>query len=477
MSKFNGFPRTFWIANVIELFERWAWYGMFIPLSLYLTNSTDTGALGFSQIEKGTIMGVVSAMLYLLPIITGAIADKFGYKKVLLISLMILSSGYYLLTFFTEYYSFFFAFLYLGIGAALFKPIIAATVAKTTNESNSSIGFGIFYQIVNIGAFIGPLFASELRETSWNYLFYASAIAILLNIVLTIFFYKEPERETDDLPFFKSIAKIFQNIWHVLKDFRFAIFLIIIIGFWTMYFQLFYTLPVFIEQWVDTRILYNSLNNISPSLAQIVGTEVGTVAADRIVNIDAGYIIIFQILVSTFVMKFKPINAMIAGIIVASIGLGVTFIFQNPFFLFLSILIFSLGEMASSPKITEYISKVAPNDKTALYIGTSYLPLAGGNLFAGIISGVVYSNMSDKISLLETELSSRNIVFQEISDSYTQNNFIQDSLIQLNMTEPELTSYLWNTYQPSNIWYVFTGIGLFTALALFLFNKYGIKKG
>ncbi len=140
-------------------------------LALYLTKSKDMGALGFTQAQKGNIMGIVSAILYFLPIITGSIADKFGYKKVLLISFSILSSGYFLMGWLVDYNSVFMVFLFIAIGGALFKPVISATIAKTTNAQTSSIGFGIFYMMVNIGAFIGPIFASKLRELDWIYVF------------------------------------------------------------------------------------------------------------------------------------------------------------------------------------------------------------------------------------------------------------------------------------------------------------------
>jgi len=56
---FKKYPHAFWIANTMELFERWAWYGMFMLVALYLTGSRDTGALGFTQAQKGYLMGPV----------------------------------------------------------------------------------------------------------------------------------------------------------------------------------------------------------------------------------------------------------------------------------------------------------------------------------------------------------------------------------------------------------------------------------
>lgn len=468
---FSHFPRTFWVANTMELFERWAWYGLFNVLAIYLTASRDTGALGFSQEEKGTMMGLVSALLYFLPVITGSIADKLGYKKVLLLSFGILSTGYLVMGHLTDYSLVFAAFFYIAVGGALFKPVISATIAKTTNKDNSSIGFGIFYMMVNLGAMIGPFVASKLRETSWNYVFYLSAAIIALNFVLVLFFYKEPPREKNDSKLWASIVQAIKNIFIALRDFRFFLFLLLIIGFWSMYFQLFYTLPVFIDQWIDTRNLYQWMADISPVLANIFGTPQGTVNPEMILNVDALYIVVFQVIVSSIVMRLRPINAMIVGIVIASVGIGLTFMFNNAFFLFFSILIFAFGEMASSPKITEYIGRIAPRDKVGLYMGCSFLPMSGGNFFAGLLSGPVYGSWSDKVFLLRQDMAAKGISMPEISESFTQNELFFEAARAYNMTVPELTNYLWDTYNPADIWWLFTGIGLVTAILLFAFDR------
>jgi dipeptide/tripeptide permease len=473
---FRKYPSAFWVANTMELFERWAWYGMFMVLALYLTKSTDTGALGFSQEQKGYLMGPVVAILYFMPVITGAIADRCGYKKVLILSYLILASGYFLMGIFETYFSIYIVFMYLAVGAALFKPIISATIAKTTDDETSSIGFGIFYMMVNIGAFIGPIVASKVRGFDWQYVFITSSIVILVNLIIVIFFFKEPQREKSDIPLGQSIVQIFKNIWLAVSDLKLLIFLIIIIGFWAMYNQLFYTLPVFIDQWMDTSILYDAISGFSPKLASAVGTSDGTIAPEMLTNIDAFYIIIFQILVSAFVMRFKPLNAMMSGILVNAIGLALTFSTNNPFYLFISILIFGLGEMASSPKITEYIGKIAPKEKVALYMGASFLPMAGGNFFAGILSGDVYGSMSDKITLLQRDVVSKGLDIRPISTSFSQNEYLSMAGELMGMTQRELTTYLWNTYHPGNIWMVFAGIGLGTVVLLFLYDKFILSR-
>ena len=286
MNIFKKFPKTFWVANSVELFERWAWYGLFNVLAIYLTASKSTGSLGFSQEQKGMLMGIISAMVYFLPVFTGAIADKIGYKKSLLIAFSLYFTGYLLMGNMTTYSAVFVAFGIVGLGAAMFKPIISATISKTTNKKNSSLGFGIFYMMVNLGALIGPFVASKLRENNWDYVFYSSAAAIVINVILVIFFFKEPDREKNTDKIGETFKKIIQNILAVFKDWKFLIFLLLIVGFWTMFMQLFFTLPVFIEQWINTKELYDALANISPGLASKIGTPDGTIAPEMILNID-----------------------------------------------------------------------------------------------------------------------------------------------------------------------------------------------
>ena len=169
------FPKTFWAANSLELFERWAYYGVFNLLALYLTGSADTGALGFSQVEKGLIMGIVNAILYFLPVITGSIADRYGYKNMFLASAVVMAPAYILLIAPRTFWGFLGVYFLVAVGHGMFKPVVISTVAKTTDEKTGSMGFGIFYMMVNIGGFLGPIVAGVVRGWDWKYVFWASA--------------------------------------------------------------------------------------------------------------------------------------------------------------------------------------------------------------------------------------------------------------------------------------------------------------
>jgi len=465
------FPRTFWAANSLELFERWAYYGVFNLLALYLTGSQETGALGFSQVEKGLVMGIVNAILYFLPVITGSIADRFGYKKVLIIAFIILSSGYFLMGQVSSFTGIFITFFYVAIGAALFKPIISATIARTTDESNSSVGFGLFYMIVNIGGLVGPLVASELREVSWTYVFIMSGGAILLNLIIVLIFYREPERNQETESFREGLRQAFLNIYLALKDIKFTLFLLIIISGWTVFWQFFFSLPVYIEQWIDTGVIYQGIHGFLPRFADALATSDGTILAEKLITLGALFIVFFQVILSGLVMRFKPINTMIAGFLVNSIGITLALLTRNGWFLVFSIFIFSLGEMSFSPKILEYVGRLAPRDKAALYMGTIFLPVAAGNFFAGLLSGKIYEVTADKYIMLDKEIARWGLQIPEISENFSKNDHLLAAAKGMGMNVEELTQYLWLNYNPPMFGLILMGLGVLTCVLLIVYDK------
>ena len=468
------FPRTFWIANSIELFERWAWYGFFMLFANYLTGSSDMGGLEFSQSQKGMIMGVGTGILYFLPVLTGAVADRFGYKKILALAFVIYASAFALFPQISSFAAVFGMYIYLAVGAALFKPVISATIAKTTTDKTSSIGFGIFYMMVNIGAFFGPM-VTLLFKSRTQLIFYVSAGIILINFLLLVF-YKEPapanKKENSSLS--RTLRDILRNMTGIFKEWKFLVFLLIVAGFWSMYFQLFYTLPVFISQWVETSALYHFFDTYIPFISANYSPEPGVMDAEFVTNMDALYIILLQIVVSTVVMRWKPLRSMMTGFLVCSIGMALTLFSQNVLFTMIAILVFALGEMAGSPKITEYIGRIAPKEKKALYMGYSFIPVFLGSIFAGFISGKVYQTMSDKVVFAERFAAEKGLLF---ADGLSTNEFFIEVALQSGMSPQELTNHLWSIYHPSGIWIVVLSIGLFASLNLFIYDKLTSKKG
>lgn len=473
---FKKYPRIFWLANLIELFERYAWYGFYMGFGLFLVGSKETGAMGFSPVEKGTIMGTGSMLLYFLPIFTGAIADKIGYKKVLLLAFLIYASGFYMIQHFSSFEMVFISFIWICVGGAFFKPIISATISKTTTAETASIGFGIFYMMVNIGGFIGPFVAGIVLGKGWNFVFMLSIVAIAINFLITLLFFKDLKQEKVSTPLIQSIVQPFKNIFIMLINWRYTMFLLIMSLFWAAFNQLYYTFPIFVEDWVNTTTIYNGIHSIFPTFAQLIGTSSGTISAVTLSSMDSFYIIAFQIMVSAFVMRFKPLNAMMGGIFVLSIGLFLMFGFQSGWIILFGMLIFGLGEMSSSPKFTEYVGNIAPADKKALYMGSSFLAIALGHQIAGFLSGAPYEKVADKLFLLKAEVLKRGLTIPEIGETFTKTDYFNEAARQMNFTQQQLTDFLWNGYHPQSIWILFSSIAIGAVVLLFLYDRFIVPK-
>ncbi len=472
----KSYNKNFRIASIMELFERWAWYGLFAVLALYLTGSTDEGGLGFTHTEKGQIMGIVTAILYLLPMITGVIADKIGYKLSLIIAYVLLISGYYVMGEVQSYTMVFIVFLWVAVGAAMFKPVASAIITKNTDESNSTLGFGIFYMMVNIGGFIGPAFSSTLRtQYGWKIVFLQAAIVIGINLLIVLFFYKEKDRKKTTESIGEAISSSITNIFEAVKDSRLSVLLIIMVGFWTMFNQLFYTLPTFIEDWVNTKALHDSIANVSPWIASAMSGGGDSVNPEMLINIDAGSIILFQLIVSYFVLRMRHVSAMITGFVIAAIGIGITFYTGNGFYTILGIVIFAIGEMMTNPTFSSFIALISPKGKEALYMGTYFLPIFLGNFLTTFVSGNLYQSWSDKLSLLQTEMTNRGIQMPEVTKDFSKNDYFALASEKLGMSEVDMTQFIWENYQPNKIWYVIVGIGIVTILALSFYDRMVIR--
>lgn len=526
----QSFNKTFWLASFMELMERWAWYGIYTLVGLYLVGSTDTGGLGFDHVQKGNIMGNIVGILYFLPLFFGVIADRIGYKLSLTIAYIIMIVGYYLMGEVQSYWSVYMVFLLVAVGAAFFKPVASALVARNTDETTGTLGFGIFYMMVNIGGFIGPAMSSGLRTTyGWKIIFIQAAVVIAINLVVLLIFYKEPKIEKPKDSIGKAIKDSIMGIFEALKDVRLGILLLLMIGFWTMFNQLFNTLPNFIEDWVNSSAISDWLNQNIPVLGSLM-TQDGLVKPEWFTNIDSFMIICCQVTISFFVTKMRHINAVIRGAIIATIGVGLTFYTNNPIFTILGTMIFAMGEMMSSPTVSSFIALITPKGKEGLYQGTYFLPVAASYFVTSYISGSLYQSWSDKLSLLQKEMTTRNIEMPQVVTNeqfieqgskalnmsissfekqfnlkaesvdwtvvgqsfkdYATNKAIDVSQIhlpfskneyfalaeqKLGMGHWEMVDMLWNTYNPNKIWFVIVGIGLFSIVSLLIYDKLVIK--
>jgi MFS family permease len=398
----SSFPPSFWVANLIELVERFSFFGVRTIAALYIVANAEEGGLELTNTDKGIFFGTWSLIQCLLPMFTGGFADRYGYRASLMVAFGINIIGYAMMGYTSDWWSFMAACCLIGTGTAIFKPPLHGTLAHCVNESNSSVGWGMFYQVVNIGGFIGPMVCGYLRLLEWRYAFFASAGIIVVNICVTLFLLKDYAKggEVQEGEKRKGAGEVFAESMAVLRDFRFVVFLAIFSGFWFMFMQLFDQLSVFIDQWVDS-------NDIATFLASVTGWQFfenmaadhGQVNPEWIVNVDAGSIIILVLLISYITGKFRPISAMIVGMFISCAGLLMSGTMTTGWLCVLGIFIFAIGEMACSPKFSEYVGLMAAPEKKALYMGYSNIPFAFGWSGANFIGGPLYDHLSDKDQL------------------------------------------------------------------------------
>jgi hypothetical protein len=108
-------------------------------------------------------------------------------------------------------------------------------------------------------------------------------------------------------------------------------------------------------------------------------------------------------------------------------------------------------------------------------MGTAYLPYAIGHSLAGWLSGDIYEHISDKTYLIQKDLTSKGISIPEISETFTKKDLVKFAGEKLGLENSELTLYLWNHYQPSKIWYLYSGVALLAVVLLWLYNRFIVK--
>jgi len=366
------FPKAFWIANTCELFERAAYYGMFIALALYLTRK-----IGFSDVETGYVLACFASIIYLLPTFMGAMADKIGFKVALIIAFSLLTIGYLLLGAAPEAGRFVSgawavkgtavaSLALIMFGGAIVKPVISGTVAKCSDERHRVRAFSIFYQVVNIGAFTGKGLAYPLRENlGLEYINYYAASMAFCALFVTVCFYKNVDT--------KGTAKSAQEAWEgllkVMKNYRFMALILIVAGFWTIQGQLYATVPKYY-----LRLL-------------------GAGKPEWLANVNPFVVVLLVVPITHFIRKYKPENAIGIGLFIIPLTalciaaspllesaagrsisiLGLFSLHPVTIMVMIGIGLQGLAECFLSPKFLEYASKQAPEGEVGLYLGYQHL--------------------------------------------------------------------------------------------------------
>lgn len=421
------YPREFWVANFMELLERAAYYGFFIVLTLYLTD-----IVGFTDIETGFVAGLFYAGLYLLPPFVGALVDKIGFRKGLIIAFSLLSIGYTLLGVYHGKLAVIFFLALVMVGGSFIKPLITGTVAKTTTQENRAKGYTLFYWIVNIGAFSGKTVVPSIRQgIGLEYVNFFSAGMALLALLFAIFFYKQVDTTGVGKPF----SEVVQGFVGILKKPRLFVLILIITGFWLIQNQLYASMPKYVIRMVGEQAKPEWLANINPLVVVLFVVFV--------TNLMKRHKAVTSMLVGMLIMPFSALAMAASGILGEITGssisiLGLFEMHPLTLMMIVGIGLQGLAECFISPRFLEYFSLQAPKGEEGLYLGMSHL-----HSFFSAILGFSLSGF-----LLDKYCPDPKTLPQGISAA-------------------EKASYYAHAHY---LWFYFVAIGLLAAIALYIYK-------
>lgn len=363
----EGFSSTFWIANSLELFERLAFYGMKAVLTVFLANK-----VGLHD-EAGTLAGLFSGMVFLLPVLAGVLVDKYGFRKTLMACFFIYSVGYLLIGLGGMHYGeaimqvigrktyIISALMITAMGGSLIKPCIVGTVSMTSREDVRSLGFSIYYTLANVGGALGPIIALQVRE-EWGieHVLIMSSITSAFLFVGTFLFFREPPAPAD-MPR-RTFGQVFGDMLLVFGNARFMALILIMSVYWLMFWHIFYLLPFY-------------------------GTDVLHFAEFELLEtIDAACIIFLTVPMTALVQKWKPITALTAGLLVSGLSWAIIGAFPTLTATIIGVAVWAIGEAMQTPRFYEYVSNLAPKGQVGTFMGFAFLPVALGSFGAGRLS-------------------------------------------------------------------------------------------
>jgi len=372
----KGFHRSFWVANIMELFERLAYYGQQIVFMIYMRNR-----LGFTESQAGQLSGMFGGLLYLFPIIGGTLADKWGFRRAFNIAFTILALGYFLIgsvgmSAFSglygglDQYWLVLVFLVLtAFGGSFIKPSVLGTVAVTSTEETKSLGYAIYYWLVNVGAMIGPTIAYFVRDSVGNqFVYVVSALSCLAMLVVNLLLYRDVRKEGTEVT--ESLGKKIANLFVVLGNVKFMVLLLIYSLYWIIFWQEYIIIPYYITDFIDKSAPY-----------EIIQSWAG-----------AGAIILLQIPVNRLTKKIHTRNAILVGFGVSALIWVIIGIAPSIPTIAAGIVAFSIGEMIQAPRYYEYISEIAPPGQQGLFQGYAFLPIAIARFVGDPLGGWLYQN-------------------------------------------------------------------------------------
>jgi proton-dependent oligopeptide transporter, POT family len=368
----SGFERSFWVANVSEIFERLAYYGSFASLANYLRES-----LNFPTEQTGTLTGIFGGMVWFLAIFGGAVADRLGFRRALSLAYFILTAAYFLLgsigaSWLAPIRNLVPLELFVGVililpalGISLVKPSVVGTTARASKENVRSLGYSIYYTLVNIGGALGPLAASFAhRHFGAGKIFLIAAFVVALAMIGVLLFFRQPKRVDDAA--IPTVGETIRNFSRVVGSPKFMVFLLIFTGYWIVFWQQWIVMPVYLHKYINPNL-----------------------DVELILVTDSIVVITCTILVNFLTQKIPAFRAIILGTLITGLSWLILAFHPTKWGAVAAIFVVALGEIIHQPRYYEYISRLAPAGQQGTYMGFAFLPLGIGSLVGGWFGGRV----------------------------------------------------------------------------------------
>jgi len=366
----TGFERPFWVANFTEVFERLSYYAAFASLPRYLHEG-----LGLTVVVSSTLAGLFGGAVWILAPFGGTTADRLGFRRALSMAYLILSGSYFLLGSFNAPWMgplrnniplvglAAVILLLPAFGIALVKPSVVGTTARASKENVRSIGYSIYYTLVNVGGAAGPLVAAWVHaRMSVEKVFLISALSVFAMFFAVLFFFREPKRTDEEPP--PTVGQAAKNFWTVLTDLRFMLFLLIFSGYWIAYWQEFIILPQYVHDYID-----------------------GNANTERMLSTGPILVILLTVAFSILTQKMRAFRAVALGALISALAFVFLIVHPSVMMAYATLAGIALGEITLSPRYYEYVSRLAPPGQQGTYLGFAFLPVGIGSIFGGPIGG------------------------------------------------------------------------------------------
>lgn len=376
----TGFERPFWVANISELFERLSYYAVFAVLARYLHEG-----LHFDLERASSLTGMFGGWVWFLAIGGGALADRLGFRRALSIAYLILSFAYFLMGSLGSPWLaplrdrvplvalVSFVLILPALGVALVKPSVVGTTARASKENVRSIGYSIYYTLVNVGSTLGPLLAGwEQDHGSVESLFRIAALSVFLMLFVVLLLFKEPRR-TDDAPP-ATLSQVGKNFLTVLSNPRFMLFLLIFTGYWIVFWQEFIALPLYISTYIDPHA-----------------------NTARILAVDPIVVILFTMVIGFLTKRLHAFHAIVLGTLISSLAWILLIVHPSVWMAVATLVVVAIGEIVQQPRYYDYISRLAPEGQQGTYMGFAFLPLGIGSMVAGKFSGWLMHHFGEEL--------------------------------------------------------------------------------